>query len=104
MGHANVRRRTRRKTPAATSLSFVSTGIVTASGCVGTLQASRSFSKWLQGDVQWSSSVMLPNRTAPKSLSSGGLKSNRTPLGGAEDAASCSQGFSRGALGARSFA
>ena len=103
MGHANVRRRTRRKMPAAT-LSIVSTGIVSANGCVGTLQASRSFSKWLQGDVQWSSSVMLPNRTAPKSLSSGGLKSNRTPLGGAEDAASCSQGFSRGALGARSFA
>jgi hypothetical protein len=42
--------------------------------------------------------------TAPKSPSSGGLKSNRTPLGGAEDAASCSQGFSRGAIGTRSFA
>ena len=37
--------------------------------------------------------------TAPKSQSSGGLKSNRTPLGGAEDAASYSQGFSRGAIG-----
>ena len=103
MGHANVRCRTRRKTPAATSLSVL-TGIVTASGCVGTLQASRSFSKWLQDYVQWISSVMLPNRTAPKSPSSGGLKSNRTPLGGAEDAASFSQGFSRGAIGTRSFA
>ena len=40
--------------------------------------------------------------TAPKSPSSGGLKSNRTPLGGAEDAACCSQGFSR-AIGTRSF-
>ena len=37
--------------------------------------------------------------TAPKLPSSGGLKSNRTPLGGAEDAASYSQGFSRGAIG-----
>ena len=48
--------------------------------------------------------MMLPNRTAPKSLSSGGLKSNRTPLGGAEDAASCSQGISTGAIGAPSCA
>ena len=92
-----------KKTPAATSLSFVSSGIVTSSGCVGTLQASRSFSKWLQEYVQWIRSVMLPNRTAPKLPSFGGLKSNRTPLGGAEDAASYSQGFSRGAIGTRSF-
>jgi hypothetical protein len=90
----------KKKTPAATSLSFVSTGIVTANGCVGTLQASCSFSKWLQGDVQGYDQLRyVAKSTAPKSPSSGGLKSNRTPLGGAEDAASYSQGFSRGAIG-----
>jgi hypothetical protein len=49
------------KKNAATTFLSVSTGIVTANGCVGTLQASRSFSKWLQEYVPWIRTVMLPN-------------------------------------------